>query len=377
MPLSRRTLLQGSAAGAATAALASLAAQPDDEGFILGVGPDGRCDDSKVGGPFVTWSKEDHLWRMYYYGRSKSFPQDVAPAFGTGSVAMATSADGIRWQRYQGPLEGGALFTASADEDAFDAMHVGVGNVIQNDGEWIMSYFGGDATIPTELGGTPVVQGYQFKGYRCRPGIARSADGLNWTRVAGNGYGGAAVDIADNIYGAFPSIFFTGEEYLLYYTALSPKYIYWDTKIASSTDLLNWRDRGSLQWERSAQAWETGGIVSRTLMRNPFRRGKRWLMVYAGLDARFPRYVRRVGVAESDDGIVWTQKFGDPIFYPAEVNQWDGGGTAYPQIVRVGKNFHLYYYGFAHTNNKTGLQRGIGLAISDGRDLNTFRRVRL
>lgn len=381
MNLSRRTLLQSSAAtfaaGAASSTLPALAAQPENEGYILGVGPEGRCDDAKVGGPSVIWSETDQLWRMYYYARSKSFPEGVAPAFGTGSIAMATSKDGIKWDRHDGPKEGGALLTASTDENAFDAMHIGVGNVIRNGDEWIMSYFGGDATIPTELGGTPVVKGYQFKGYRCRPGIARSVDGLTWTRVPGNGYGGAAVDIGDNIYGAFPSIFFNGEEYLLYYTALSPKHFYWDTKIAASTDLINWTDRGSLQWERAAQTWENGGLVTRHVIKNPFRRGKKWLMVYAGLDSKYPLYTRRVGIAESDDGIVWQQKYKDPIFFPAEVNQWDGGGTAYPQLVSNGKNFFLYYYGFAHPNNKAGVKRGIGLAISDGQDLETFRRVRV
>lgn len=378
MSLSRRTLLQGSAASIAAASVApAFAAQPKDEGFILGPGPAGRCDDAKVGGPYVIWSEEDQNWRLYYYCRSKSFPEGVAPAFGTGSIAMATSADGVHWERHKGHLEGGAIFTPSDDESAFDAMHVGIGNVIRNGDEWVMSYFGGDATIPTELGGTPISQGYQFKGYRCRPGVARSSDGINWTRVAGPGYGGAAVDIGDDIYGAFPSIFFNGEEYILYHTALSPKYFYWDTKIASSTDLVSWKDRGSLQWERGAQSWETGGLVTRHVMRNPFRRGKKWLMVYTALDANYPLYTRRVGIADSDDGITWTQKYKDPIFFPAEAHQWDGGGTAYAQLVRNGKNFHLYYYGFAHGNNKSGVQRGIGLAVSDGSNLQTLRRVRL
>lgn len=380
MILSRRTLLQCSTLAAAGTAFMTpaFAAQPDNEGLILSTGPEGRCDDAKIGGPYVVWNEAEQLWWMYYYGRSKSFPEDVAPGFGTGSIALAKSEDGMRWERYDGPLEGGAIFTPSGDENAFDATHVGIGSVIKVGDEWVMCYFGGDANVvPAELGGASVSEGYQYKGYRCRPGVARSEDGIHWTRVPGNGFGGASVDIGDNIYGAFPNLFFTGEEYLLYYTALSSKYFYWDTKIASSTDLVNWTDRGSMQWERAAQGWERGGLVTRQITRNPFRRGQKWLMTYTALDANFPLYTRRVGFAESDDGIIWSQKYEDPVFFPAEVHQWDGGGTAYAQLVRNGRNFHLYYYGFAHGNNKTGLQRGIGLAVSDGNDLQSFRRVRI
>ena len=72
-------------------------------------------------------------------------------------------------------------------------------------------------------------------------------------------------------------------------------------------------------------------------------------MVYSSLDANVAAYTRRIGMAESDDGIMWDQVYDDPIFYPADVNEWDGGGTAVPQLVKVGKNYHLYYYGFAHS----------------------------
>lgn len=377
MYFSRRSLIQNSAAtiAAGVLPLTAHAGSAHTSGLIFGAGPDGRCDDAKVGGPYVVWSAEENLWRMYYYGRSKRFPEDVAPGFGTGSIALATSKDGISWQRFDGPLEEGAIFTASSDESAFDAMHVGLGNVIHHNGEWVMSYFGGDATIPTEVGGHPTVEGFHFKGYRCRPGIARSKDGINWTRVPGNGPGGATVDIGDNIYGLFPTLFFNGDEYLLYYTVLSPKYAFWDCKIASSTDLVNWTDRGSLNWARGFQAWETGGFVTCRIMKNPIRRGKKWMMVYTARDANFGPYIRRIGIAESDDAIEWTQKYKDPIFFPAETRQWDSGGVAYGQIVEIGDNFHLYYYGFAHRNNSASPQRGIGLAVSDGKDLTSFRRI--
>lgn len=377
MKLTRRSFNQGAACASASSLLPSLsafAAQRKNAGLVLGPGPDGRCDDAKIGGPFVSRVRGG-AWRMYYYCRSKKFPDGVAPAFGTGSIAMATSDDGLNWSRHDGPLEGGAIMAPSTDEGAFDSQHIGLGGMLRDGDDWIMSYFGGDDTVPTEIAGAPVPEGYQYKGYRCRPGIARSKDGLTWERVRGAGPGGAAVDIGENLYGAFPTIIKTEDEYLLYYTTLSPKIYYWDTRIASSKDLVNWKDRGSMQWAHEALSWETGGMVTRNIIANPRRRGKKWMMVYTALDANYRFYTRKIGIADSDDGLVWTQRFADPIFIPAEINQWDGGGVAYAQIVQAERNYHLYYYGFAHTNNKLPPGRGIGAAVSNGNDLRSFKRV--
>ena len=194
MKSSRRTFVAGLAATAACGVTHVSAQSGPGRGFIFGAGPAGRCDDAKVGGPIVKWNPTERRWWMYYYCRDSAWPKDVAPAFGTGRVALAKSDDGIHWRRFDGPRMGGAVFAPSDREGAFDTEHVASGDVLFHEGEWIMSYFGGDSTIPRELGGLPVSEGYQFKGYRGRPGIARSRDGVNWTRVSGGGTGWRRTD---------------------------------------------------------------------------------------------------------------------------------------------------------------------------------------
>ena len=347
-------------------------------GLILGKGPPGWCDEAKNGGAAVRWNEADQAWWMWYYARDNQFPKGVAPAFGTGRIALAKSEDGIVWERYKGHLTGGAIMEWSDDPDAFDSTHIASSDVLRHNGEWLLWYFGGDSTIPTELGGHPVPETYRFKGYRCRPGVARSRDGIHWTRIAGAATGGAAVDIGDNIYGAFPCGIHDGDRFLMYYTTLSPRIPYWNTEVAESTDLVNWRPRGSIRWANDPARWELGGSVTRHVLPNPKPTGRRWLMIYTALDARVQGSPRMIGVATSENGFLWRRTYDEPILHMGALNRFDSGGVAMPQLVRHddGRLF-LYYYGFANAVNTQEPTRGIGLAISENGNLEAFRRVRL
>lgn len=380
MTLSRRQILAQTSAVAAVGAGTFLSAGPAaaiqrTDGLILGAGPSGRFDDAKVGGPCVVWREDEQMYWMYYYGRSKTFPKKVAPAFGTGSIGIAKSKDGKTWERFDGPLEGGAVFTPNTqDANAFDTQHLGLGNVFYHSGMWYMSYFGGDATLPTEIDGAAVHPGYQFKGYRCRTGVARSTDGINWTRVDGGAYGGAATEGMDTIYSAFPTMFHDGDKFVLIYTALTSKMFYWETRVSTSTDLTSWEDQGPMTWTAEPKNWEQMGMVTRQVMKNPMRQGGKWLMIYAALDGNFTPSKRRIAMATSDDGVLWSHLYEDPVFIPGSLNSWDGEGVAYPNLVKVGKKYHLYYYGFANKLYPFDENRGIGLAISGKRDFPNFRR---
>ena len=57
-----------------------------DNGLSLGPGPAPRCDDFRLGGPVVRRDAAASCWRLWYYCRASGFPDDVAPAFGTGAA---------------------------------------------------------------------------------------------------------------------------------------------------------------------------------------------------------------------------------------------------------------------------------------------------
>lgn len=381
--ISRRNFVQGLTCVTAFSPLASHftfseTTQTSEPGLILGTGPRGRCDDFRNGAPIVRWHPQDQQWWMWYYCRSHDFPKNVASGFGTGSMALAKSKEGLHWQHHEGHLKGGAIMEPNQDDSAFDSQHIGCSDILYHQGEWILFYWAGDSSVPpAELGGYPVNKAYQEKGSRCRVGVAKSKDGIHWNRITGSATGGASVDIEDDIiYAAFPSAVHDGERFIMHYTVLSTKAVYWETRIAVSTNLVDWQPMGTLNWLDAPKNWEPGGMATRQILPHP-QNPEQWLMIYVPLDARFSPSRRTIAAAISEDALHWRHLHEQPFFLPGPVNKWDGGGVASPQLVEIDDQYHLYYYGFADKRNLYSPRRGIGLAISQNKDLNAFLRVNI
>lgn len=86
---------------------------------------------------------------MYYYGRDSNMwakgIEPFNPFLPTGRTGMAVSQDGLTFSRYRGNLSGGAIMDPSSDENSFDAVHLGVSDILfdSSTDEWCMYYFGG------------------------------------------------------------------------------------------------------------------------------------------------------------------------------------------------------------------------------------------
>ncbi len=332
-------------------------------GLIFGTGPAGRCDDYRVGGAVVDHDAIGGQWRMWYYCRDATF--DGPSTLGTGRIAFATSRDGIDWNRVDGPLTRGAVFEPSGDPADFDSLHVGLTDVSRGAGEWLMWYFGGDAVIRETRALGPVA------GLGMRPGLARSADGIHWRRVRGAHPTGALFGWPeDRLYAAWPNVLHDGVRLILHYTAPTADLARFDTYVATSKNGILWRQHGLIEWADGAQAYDCGGIVTRQVMPNPLKGGRRFLMVYTATDAA---HRRSIAAAESDDGFRWCRLYGEPIFGVGAPGAWDELGVAATRLVVARDLLHLYYYGFQSLGAGEGL-RGIGLATAPFGDLRRLRR---
>lgn len=370
---SRRGVLAGivCALGASAAPLSfAEAAQP--RGYLLGEGPEGAADDFRNGGALVRWNESAKRWFLWYYARDKNWPKDIAPSLGTGRILVAQSENGLDWTPYKGPGFGGAILEPDARPGRFDSLHVGTGDILFQDNQWWLWYFGGDEAL-VENG----PRGYEGRGNRMRPGLARSKDGLKFTRVPGKSPSGALLEIGDdNIYRAFPSAVHDGKQFILYTSTLSSKVVYWETEIAVSRDGVAFEPLGRWQWDEEPAGPEIGGSNTRQIIPNYLNNGYAWLMFYTALDARFPLYTRSIMGAVSNDGLRWKRLQDEPLLSIGPRNAWDGGGVSFPQAVRrPNGDLWLYYYGFADRANTVGIQRGIGLAVAEGGDLKKLRRV--
>jgi hypothetical protein len=323
-------------------------------GRILAEGPPGRCDDFRVGGAVVDHDPLSGLWRMWYYCRDAAMAGP--PALGSGRIALATSSDGIAWDRVDGPEERGAVLAPSDAPGDFDSLHVGLTDVSRGAGEWLMWYFGGNDELRTS---TKPVIGTQA-GLGMRPGLARSSDGIHWQRVRGRTSSGGLVDFTpDQLYASWPNTFWDGRRFIMQLTAPTIDMAHFSTTVFASGDALDWAPLGELVWADGPRPWNVGGLVTRQVLANPMPGGRRWLMVYTGLDAA---HSRSIAAADSDDGLHWHHVGDGPVFDVGAPGSWDEFGVAANRLVAVGDRLHLYYYGFQALGGE-GL-RGIGLATA-------------
>jgi predicted GH43/DUF377 family glycosyl hydrolase len=164
---------------------------------------------------------------------------------------------------------------------------------------------------------------------------AMSPDGISWYHYDRNPV------LKTDDYPAFdsqwvidPDVIMVGDQYFLYYTGHDGST--WKGGLAKSSD--------GIHWERSPQnplfavepgTWES--IVSgaqHTVVRDNI-----FYAFYAGYDGT----TRRMGLANSTDGETWTKFPGNPVLGPGAPGEWDERGVT-PQTVYLHQGvFHLLY----------------------------------
>jgi len=337
-------------------------------GMILAPGPKGYCDDVRVGVGTPLWSPKRREWMMWYYGKNEDFDGITPTSLASGYVALATSKDGLSWTRHPGAGPQGAIFWPSADPTAFDCLHVGVTDVTYARGHYWMWYFGGDRTPSVDTRGNHVL------GFRTLPGLAKSEDGINWMRVPGPGPGGALFGNGGDVFASWSAVVADRGRFLMHYTSGSGDYEVLRSHVATSHDGVTWEQQGEMRWADGPRESDSKGIIARNLQRNPFP-GQRYLMVYSGIDSNPARFKRRsIAAATSEDGIAWTRMFGRPFFTVDGSGGWDAGEVTAPHLIVTDTDMRLYYLGGASRDNLTGFKRGIGVAVSPGRDMMGFQR---
>lgn len=347
-------------------------------------------------------------WRMYYSGRDTVLlRQGVVglKAAGAGRVGLALSDDGVHWERYKGPLEGGAIFDPSTDEGAFDTAHVSVSDVIPPSAdvaEWRMFYWGGgpgDNWTPPEglsLEGRPPVP---TPALPFRTGMAVSADGVAFERrnqpVLWEGPLGSFDDFlvyAPKVLPPAHASLATADEgkaeseWFMTYQSLGkeetggvPKTFYVACG-AQSRDGEQWEKTGVLLSAGPPGSWDEGGIG----VHHKFVHKGKYYMLYTGV-ARSPPGAPRsmaIGLASSIDGAHWVKaegvgaEPGGPVFKPQEAPAWDADSVHSPYVVpgpaAESSALWMYYTGCTVVDGTT--VNGIGLAVSADGDCSKWER---
>ncbi|WP_120498960.1 hypothetical protein [Roseovarius sp. EL26] len=136
---------------------------------VLVPGPDGAWDGLSVGDASVVPHEDGYA--MYYTGFGNV--QNGAFSEKRANIGMATSDDGVTWQKFDDPNTTNILFGSSdpvlaisEGETSWDTYRVVDPNVQKTHDGWLMAYRG--ATFETQMS----------------VGLATSPDGVNWQRVS-------------------------------------------------------------------------------------------------------------------------------------------------------------------------------------------------
>lgn len=346
---------------------------PQNPGLIMGPGPEGCWDSERVSGPRVLRGS-DGVWRMWYYGRDPSFDRDIN--LPTGRCGMATSDDGVHWERIAGPLTGGAVLEPHGDVDRFDSSHVAVSDVSYADGRYWMWYFGGSQARQS-------IGKYEVRGFDMLPGLALSGDGLHWFRVEGP-YRGALLDHGepgdfDAVFCGWPQVLRDASGWRMYYHSLDPMRGF-VVGMARSGDGLRWEKYGEVLGPGESGAFDEQGVATRQVV----QRGGTYYMFYEGVRTSGQR---SIGLAISEDGIAWRRQPGSEadgsVFShaPSGSGRWDAFAVGTPCVVEAPEGgLWLYYIGSNEAGDhqvadEMSLRHQIGLACCDGDDLTRWRRL--
>ncbi len=296
-------------------------------GAVLSFGDEGGFDADWVTCPTVCYDGKSYkMWYSSYYD-SKS------PA---GGIALATSTDGIRWQRENG----GRAVLGVAAGGGFDGGQV-MGAEVLFDGQAYRMWYTGMAKQWHESG---------FGFYRI--GLAESKDGILWQRsndgnpVLDTGGKGAF----DEVQAATPSVIKEDAGYKMWYAAWSP-----DPE-KSHRICLAASDDGVV-WIKQNDGKPIGGL-NPELAYAPavVRAGDSYMLFYTAIKAP-----KGIYAAKSRDGLNWEMlNDGKAVIAVGSGDDFDAFTVGHPFALAWGGKIRLWYTGYRSENKK--LRLSIGLA---------------
>ncbi|KAI3945195.1 hypothetical protein MKX01_034956 [Papaver californicum] len=358
-------------------------------GLVFDMGIENSWDSREIGSPVVKrfLSDEEERWYMWYHGSNSSNGGDT--------VGLAVSSNGIHWERGTGLVQSssdvGCVMKCSQDWWAFDTLSIRPSEIVIMSSSkvrvsaavyWL--YYTGFNSEQLEVPGTPKIrvenperngeEGAANDVFRSLPGLAISQDGRHWARIEGEHHSGALFDVGagnewDSLFISEPKVVFhKSGDLRMYYHSFDVESGKFAIGIARSRDGMKWVKLGKIISGENEGSFDEFGVKSASVVR---KRNGGYLMAYEGVAANGEK---SIGLAESSDGLKdWNKCAHGAVLKPSvEEDGWDNKEVGHPCLVQMdgdADEWRLYYRGIS-----CGGRSGIGMAISQGNDITSFRR---
>jgi predicted GH43/DUF377 family glycosyl hydrolase len=304
----------------------------DLEEPILSLAASGKFDDTHIFAPFVV--KEDGEYRLWYCGstgNAHDVSKERVPDERIFKLGMATSRDGVRFERRERPV----MEIKSPDRSILTPciLREADGTPIREDGKLRMWFTSSDFSGRT--GGHALQE-------------ATSKDVETWSEPS-------EIQIPKAY---APAVLKSGDEYQIWYTDVTK--FPWVIRHAKSKDGKAWDITPEPVLELG-QPWEARILVYPCVVKVD----DCYLMWYGSyLDEG--RQKTAIGFAASDDGIHWHKHPDNPVFSPRDDRPWESHYVGNCSIIREpnGK-FRMWYAGRKAPPFKN-LYFAIGSATWDG-----------
>lgn len=301
---------------------------PEPAGAVLGLGAPDSFDARWVSCPSALY--DGKAYQMWY---SSVFDSRM----GRGGIGLATSADGLKWQRQNQ----GAPVLSPGPEGSLDDGQV-LGCEVLHDGRQYRMWYTGSSRNWHESG---------ICYYRIF--LASSSDGIQWQR---ENSGRPVLDVGpagshDEVQAATPSILRTDNGYRMWYAAWSPQH---NHTICAATSV------DGLRWTRDSEGKPVTGL-NPSIAYGPAicRWNNRYLMLYMALAA-----TRGLYGAESRDGVRWSMlNDGEPLLAPGSPGDFDSDIVGHPFLLPQDGKLRLWYTGYQRDKQGVrGLLLRVGMA---------------
>ena len=272
--------------------------------------------------------------KMWYAGSGWTSATDTLAHV---RVGYAWSIDGINWIQYAN----NPVVDISADTAYFDSDGIETPTVIKDMNapptERYKMWYAGRKSLGAGI------NDHKF-------GYAFSADGIHWTKYAGNPVlsAGAPSDWY-NTFISGPSVIKDGNTYKMWFTA--PDLIVngqpTDNKLnigyATSVDGIHWSVHPAAVLLAGAQNnWDSAAVAEPSVLKT----GNTYHMWYSALDDWSVENFA-VGYATSADGIHWTKALSNPVLDIGPPSDWDAYWATHPTVIfdSVSNRFEMWYTG--------------------------------